>query len=146
MLPFVEAESTWRAGALVAVGAPNKVFFCPSRRDPQTVTYADEYTPPVTGGNVTHALCDYAAGNWEGTGVVRRYDPLRILDITDGTSTTLLAGDKRLNLLAPAPLSRGEEKGQAGEPARGVPVQAHGMQLLKAQGINSKPLLLIDST
>src|SRR5262245_60551970 len=78
ILPFLEAESTWKGGqattdagrAVVAIGTANKVFFCPSRRLPQTVTYPDNYLPPLTGGMITHALCDYAASNKEGTGVV----------------------------------------------------------------------------
>src|SRR5262249_20710732 len=46
---------------------------------------------------VPHALCDYAASNLEGTGAVRQLLPVRILEITDGTSTTLLVGEKRMN-------------------------------------------------
>jgi prepilin-type processing-associated H-X9-DG protein len=97
-LPFIEADNTWKAGAAVAIGTPHKLLFCPSRREPQTITYDDEYTPPVTGTTVTHALCDYAASNWEGTGAIRQYYATRIADLTDGTSTTLLLGEKRLNL------------------------------------------------
>jgi prepilin-type processing-associated H-X9-DG protein len=52
----------------------------------------------VTGTTLTHALCDYAASNWEGTGVVRRHQPVRLAEITDGTSNTLIAAEKRLNL------------------------------------------------
>ncbi len=100
ILPYLEAENVWKAGAAVAIGTPNNIFFCPSRRSPQTLTYPDEYIPPVTGTTVTHALCDYAASNWEGTGAVRQYRPIRIADITDGTSNTLLVGDKRLNIQA----------------------------------------------
>jgi prepilin-type N-terminal cleavage/methylation domain-containing protein/prepilin-type processing-associated H-X9-DG protein len=98
ILPYVEGENAWKAGAIVAIGAPNPVFFCPSRRAPATITYIDEYEPPLTGGLITHALCDYAASNFEGTGVVRQYEPNRIADITDGTSNTLMVGEKRLNL------------------------------------------------
>jgi prepilin-type N-terminal cleavage/methylation domain-containing protein/prepilin-type processing-associated H-X9-DG protein len=98
VLPFVEADSTWRAGALTAVGSPNKLFFCPTRREPQTVAYADEYSPPLTGSTVLHALCDYAGSNLQGTGVVRQYKPTRIADVTDGTTNTLLISEKRLNL------------------------------------------------
>lgn len=97
VLPFVEGEVAWKAGPVVAIATPNKVFFCPARRPPQTVTYPDEYSPPLTGGDLTHALCDYAAGNLEGTGIVRPGVAVRPADVHDGTSNTLLAGDKRLN-------------------------------------------------
>jgi prepilin-type N-terminal cleavage/methylation domain-containing protein/prepilin-type processing-associated H-X9-DG protein len=106
ILPYIEANNVWRGGgattdasrAAQAVGATNKIFFCPSRREPQTVTYADNYQPPLTGGPITHALCDYAASNKEGTGVVRQYTPVQIRDITDGLSNTLMVSEKRINL------------------------------------------------
>jgi prepilin-type processing-associated H-X9-DG protein len=103
VLPFLEGDNVWKGGqasndlgrALVAIGTSNKVFFCPSRRAPQTVTFSN---PDYLGGmSVTHALCDYAASNLEGTGVVRQYTPVRIADVTDGLSNTLMAADKRLN-------------------------------------------------
>jgi prepilin-type N-terminal cleavage/methylation domain-containing protein/prepilin-type processing-associated H-X9-DG protein len=104
ILPWVEGDNAWRGGSatndldriLVAVGTQNKVFFCPTRRLPQTVTYSDPGY--LDGMTVTHALCDYAGSNWEGTGVVRQYAPTRIADITDGTSQTLFVSEKRLNL------------------------------------------------
>jgi prepilin-type N-terminal cleavage/methylation domain-containing protein/prepilin-type processing-associated H-X9-DG protein len=107
VLPYVEAEIVWRGGsettdsdrALVAIKTPNKLFFCPTRRPPQTVTYQDNYSPPLNGGKVTHALCDYAASNKEETGVVRQFYGVRINDISDGTSNTLMLGEKRLNLI-----------------------------------------------
>ena len=68
ILPHLEGDNAWNAGPAVAIATPNKLFFCRSRRIPQTVTFPDEYTPPVTGADVTHGLCDYAASNWEGTG------------------------------------------------------------------------------
>jgi prepilin-type N-terminal cleavage/methylation domain-containing protein len=97
ILPYVEGQNAWKAGALTAIGTPNPLFFCPSRRGPQTVTYPDNYDPPVSGGLVTHALCDYAASNKDGTGVVRQALPTRIAEITDGTSNTLLVSEKCLN-------------------------------------------------
>ncbi|NUQ64865.1 MAG: DUF1559 domain-containing protein [Pirellulales bacterium] len=97
ILPYLEAGNVSDAGAVVAIGTALPVFFCPTRRSPQTVTQPDKYIPPLTGTTVDHALCDYAASNREQTGAVRRYKPVRIAEITDGTSQTLLVGEKRLN-------------------------------------------------
>ncbi len=115
LLPYLEAENTWRGGgaadnqqrALVAVGTTNPVYFCPSRRGPQSVVYPRTWEagfvdnlsriPPGRPlDQVTTALCDYAACNSEGTGVVRRFSPHRIADILDGTSATALVGDKQM--------------------------------------------------
>jgi prepilin-type N-terminal cleavage/methylation domain-containing protein len=98
ILPHIEAATVWRAGAVTAVATPNQMFFCPSRRSPQTVTYIDQYSPALTGTNLTHALCDYAGSNFDGTGVIKQFTPTRIGDVTDGTSSTLLIGEKRLNV------------------------------------------------
>ena len=103
ILPFLEGENVWRGGqatndlgrVLVAVGTTHKVFFCPSRRGPQTVTFS--VSAYLNGMEVTHALCDYAASNLEGIGVVRQYTPVQIADITDGLSNTLMVSEKRLN-------------------------------------------------
>ena len=44
-------------------------------------------------------MTDYAASNLEATGVVANgYIGHKIVDVTDGTSNTLMVGDKRLNL------------------------------------------------
>jgi hypothetical protein len=98
ILPYIEADEIWTAGPVKAVATTHKLFFCPSRRGPQSILWPDNYVPPLTGGILEHALCDYAASNLEGTGVVQRIVPIRIADIHDGTSNTLLAGDKRINL------------------------------------------------
>ena len=98
ILPYIEGDNVWRTSAVVAIGTQNRLFFCPTRRAPQTITYADQYTPPVTGTMLTHALCDYAGSNLDGTGVIKQFFPNRIADITDGTSNTLLVSEKRLNI------------------------------------------------
>jgi prepilin-type N-terminal cleavage/methylation domain-containing protein/prepilin-type processing-associated H-X9-DG protein len=107
ILPFIEADNVWRGGqatnpadqAIVAISTPISLFFCPSRRPPQTVTYKDNYLPPLNGGRITHALCDYAASNKDGTGIINQFKTIRIADIRDGTSQTLLVGEKRINLM-----------------------------------------------
>jgi prepilin-type N-terminal cleavage/methylation domain-containing protein/prepilin-type processing-associated H-X9-DG protein len=104
ILPFLEGDNAWKGGSaatdqdriLVAIGMSGKVFFCPSRRAPQAITFSD---PDYLGGiSAAHALCDYAASNLEGTGVVQAVTPVRIAQITDGTTNTLMVGEKRLNL------------------------------------------------
>jgi prepilin-type N-terminal cleavage/methylation domain-containing protein/prepilin-type processing-associated H-X9-DG protein len=104
ILPFIEGGNAQSAGPVAAVGAANPLFFCPARRGPQILVLdpgEENYMPAIVPNydsiSIAHALCDYAAGNLEGTGVVRQLLPVRILEITDGTSTTLLVGEKRMN-------------------------------------------------
>ncbi len=98
LLPFIEAANTWQAGPEKAIAQPNALYFCPSRRGAQVIELRDSYSPPVNGGELQHALCDYAASNRDGSGVVQRFVPRRLKDILDGTSHTIVVGDKRLNL------------------------------------------------
>ena len=98
LLPFIEGQSVWASDAETAIGSTHEFLFCPARRGPQTVTMADAYDPPINGGQVEHALCDYAASERNGTGIVRRYDPVRVKQIIDGLSSSLLVSEKRLNL------------------------------------------------
>jgi len=110
ILPYMEAENVWRGGDATTdnarqrfvVGTVNPIFFCPSRRAPMTVAYVDNYISQNGSDPITHALCDYASNNLgDDTGAIRSNEygpPLRIDDITDGTSTTLLVAEKRLNL------------------------------------------------
>jgi len=73
------------------------------------VTYSD---PLYLGGiSIKHALGDYAASNTEGIGAVRRYKPCRMAEITDGTSHTMVLGDKRLNR---TPLGKWQEDDNEG--------------------------------
>jgi prepilin-type N-terminal cleavage/methylation domain-containing protein/prepilin-type processing-associated H-X9-DG protein len=113
ILPFIEGDAAWKGGSaaddldrsIVAISTPNRVFFCPARRGPVVLPpHLDWYTlgpdeQPLTARRTFgHAPTDYAASNLENTGVVTRVEPRRIADVTDGTSCTLLLGDKRLDL------------------------------------------------
>jgi prepilin-type N-terminal cleavage/methylation domain-containing protein/prepilin-type processing-associated H-X9-DG protein len=119
ILPYVEADIVWRGGGAstdedrvrVAVGTALPVFFCPSRRAPQTVNFS--FPGFFNDKELTCALCDYAAANWELTGVVRQYQPNTIQDITDGTSNTLMVGEKRLNLQFLGQVQKDDDTGYA---------------------------------
>jgi prepilin-type N-terminal cleavage/methylation domain-containing protein len=121
ILPYLEAQNAWRGGSAttdnarqrVAVGALDPIFFCPSRRAPMTVTFADNYISQSSTDLVTHALTDYASNNLDdGSGVIRANGygpPTRIGDLTDGTSSTLLVGEKRMNLYYLGQLPRSDD-------------------------------------
>jgi len=109
ILPYIEQTSVWRGAGqttvdgcqIVAISTPIKGFFCPSRRSPQVFTTGSWYGP---GGTYGHAQTDYAASNIDNTGVVRQntgtYNGMRLVEIQDGTSNTMMVGDKRLNRAA----------------------------------------------
>ncbi len=106
ILPYLEGGNAYRGGGattiaqcqIVVIGAINKVFFCPSRRNPMAITGGAWYGPS---GTYPHAMTDYAASNLENTGAIP-YGTVghTLTQITnqDGLSSTMLAGDKRMNL------------------------------------------------
>ncbi len=98
LLPFLEQSTVWQSDPASAVAAEIETFFCPSRRTPQTVSFEDHYSPPITGTNLSHGLCDYGASNRDNDGLIRRFQPISLKKVTDGLSKTMLFADKRLNL------------------------------------------------
>jgi prepilin-type N-terminal cleavage/methylation domain-containing protein len=109
ILPFIDAEPTWRGGgagtagqaAALAVGATEKIFFCPSRRTAKTLPGPGGGYPANPGYTAqaaftTVGLCDYAANGSEGYGPIRT-SGAQISDISHGTSKTLLLSEKRMN-------------------------------------------------
>jgi prepilin-type N-terminal cleavage/methylation domain-containing protein len=131
ILPYLEADNIYRGGGgktiaectLIAVGTPNPVFFCPSRRLPMAIpidktngwsvslrTLASPRPPPYP-----VAMIDYAGSNFEqdpahptdpskaiSTGILRplsdRALPIRANDVADGLSNTLLVAEKAMYL------------------------------------------------
>ncbi len=99
ILPFLEEDPLYHCNNLKIIKTtPISVYFCPSRRQPQVA--AGGWEP----GN---ALIDYAASNQDGpdlvdaglnsgTGVVRSSHVVRISKILDGTTKTIMVGEKRL--------------------------------------------------
>ena len=119
ILPFIEAQDVWLGGSattdversIVAIQTPHAAFFCPTRRKPEVVKADDwyHYLPDGTAGNsgktFGHAKNDYVASSWnsdgnnpDGVGVITRLKPRRMNDILDGTSSTMLLGEKRMNI------------------------------------------------
>ena len=104
ILPYIEQKSVWEGRGsnddldriVQAVGALQTWAFCPSRRSPQRITYSDPYY--LGGVEMAHGLCDYAGSDLEDNGAVRRQRPVAIHEVLDGASSTILIGEKRLNL------------------------------------------------
>jgi prepilin-type N-terminal cleavage/methylation domain-containing protein/prepilin-type processing-associated H-X9-DG protein len=113
ILPYVEAQEVWRGiGAddvsrqIAAIAFVQPLYFCPTRRPPQSLTYAstDYGGAALAGRELTHGLIDYAGGNLAGTGLLVRsgidvqVPPTRVADVTDGVASTLAVAEKRLNV------------------------------------------------
>ena len=74
---------------------PVKTYFCPSRRQSLTQSPVDDSYGKYNGGGWAWAKIDYA-----GNGYAIPYRPicLTIASFTDGTSQTILAGEKAMDL------------------------------------------------
>jgi prepilin-type N-terminal cleavage/methylation domain-containing protein/prepilin-type processing-associated H-X9-DG protein len=90
LLPFIEQENIfsqrgWTSGV--------KTYICPSRRTAEPQEASDDQFGHYDGGGWTWGKSDYAANSWLVRGPTL---PQRISAISDGTSQTILAGEKAM--------------------------------------------------
>jgi prepilin-type N-terminal cleavage/methylation domain-containing protein len=122
ILPFIEQDGLWKGGgqgnqvgvaqaiAISGNGAAIKVFICPSRRAavvlpvPSPVSYPNNaygLGPGAPAANtIPHAPSDYAAANPVPFKTALGYGTqgIRLEEIKDGTSNTLMVSEKRMNI------------------------------------------------
>ncbi len=91
ILPYMEQQSVYRSQA---VGTPLALLVCPARRATAALPAADDANGSYAGGNILWAKTDYAGNRFA---FPDRPFQVRWADMTDGTSTTLLAGEKSLD-------------------------------------------------
>jgi hypothetical protein len=119
ILPFIEGDNIHKGGGQttivgaqrVAIGSPTKIFFHPGRGPARVFTGTAWYGTGITGTTQAYAQSDYAGSNLENNGAIARNNNsnpptsapngtlrnVTIQSIQDGSSNTILLGEKRLN-------------------------------------------------
>ncbi len=98
LLPYVEHQNAWaQTTDAAAYSYTVKIYFCPSRRSPTLI--GSRGMNDYAGNGGTYTGTGFAWGDGY-NGVIRRNNQgkLNMLGISDGTSNTILAGEKRLDL------------------------------------------------
>lgn len=131
LLPYLEQESV-HSNREWSVPVP--LYVCPARREPQAVeVVASDANGAYAGGGWRWAKADYAANGYVVRGLVQDRKPraIRLAGLTDGTSCTLLAGEKAYNPIVQSPSSWYYDEpfflgGSGGSARRGIVVSPDG--------------------
>jgi prepilin-type processing-associated H-X9-DG protein len=91
ILPYVEQQAAYRSQA---ANTPLPFFVCPARRAAAALPAADDEYGSYTGGGLLWSKADYAGNRFA---FPDRPRSVRLIEITDGSSNTLLAGEKSLD-------------------------------------------------
>jgi prepilin-type processing-associated H-X9-DG protein len=107
ILPYLEQNNVWlqtNAGSvnqaiINAIGSPIKTYSCPARGGPRVIIANSWYGPA---GDYAHAMTDYGGSDLENNGAIvyctQGVGPtINLLAIIDGTSNTILGGEKQLD-------------------------------------------------